>query len=201
MLHATSVAWVFAFLAGILFVAGQPLRATDIKDPTEIIRSLAPIEYLPVHSGLHRRLSIDLTIPFALDSAEILPDARTQLRALGEALSSEKLKSQHIEIAGHTDASGAANYNRRLSQRRAEAVAKFLVDSFGFRLERFHTIGLGEDELKNPLLPRSSENRRVEISSIRSGIKTTSKNFFSMKQRTMLFHIIIYETNNRILMS
>tara|TARA_Y100000588_G_scaffold315100_1_gene343010 strand:- start:1427 stop:3529 length:2103 start_codon:yes stop_codon:yes gene_type:complete len=180
MLRPVSMAWVLAILAGTMFAAGQPLRATDIKDPTEIIRSLAPIEYLPVHSGLHRRLSVDLTIPFALDSAEILPDARMQLQALGEALASEKLKSQQIEIAGHTDASGTANYNRRLSKRRAEAVAKFLVDSFGFRAERFYTIGHGEDELKNPLLPRSSANRRVEISSIRSGIMTTPKNFFSM---------------------
>lgn len=154
---------LFAVISGALLMIAVTAGATDIKDPTEIIRSLAPIEYLPHHSG-KRGPAVDLTIPFALGSAELKPEGRAQLRALGEALASEKLKDQAIEIAGHTDASGDAAFNRTLSKRRAQAVRTFLIESFGFSRERFHVVGYGEDELKNPLLPRARENRRVEIS-------------------------------------
>ena len=154
---------LFAVISGALLMIAVTAGATDLKDPTEIIRSLAPIEYLPHHSGI-RGPAIDLSIPFALGSAELKPEGRAQLRALGEALASEKLKGQKIEIAGHTDASGDAEFNRGLSERRAQAVKDFLINRFGFSRERFSVVGYGEDELKNPLLPRASENRRVEIS-------------------------------------
>lgn len=166
MLRSTGRYCVFAMVCGAMLVAASVAGAGDIKDPNEIIRSLAPIEYLPVHSGIARGPSIDLTIPFALDSAKLKPEAQAQLRALGEALASEKLKDQAIEIAGHTDASGGADYNRSLSERRAAAVAEFLVKTFGFEAGRFRVVGYGEDELKNPLAPRAAENRRVEISVI-----------------------------------
>jgi len=154
---------VFAAISGALLISGVTLHAAELKDPTEIIRSLAPIEYLPHHSGI-RGPAIDLSIPFALGSADLKPHGRAQLQALGEALASPELKDRDIEIAGHTDASGAAEFNRRLSERRAEAVKIYLIDAFGFADTRFRTVGYGEDELKNPLLPRAAENRRVEIS-------------------------------------
>ena len=52
---------VFAAISGALLISGVTLHATDLKDPTEIIRSLAPIEYLPHHSGI-RGPAIDLSI-------------------------------------------------------------------------------------------------------------------------------------------
>jgi subtilisin family serine protease/outer membrane protein OmpA-like peptidoglycan-associated protein len=168
MLRSTYRRSVFAVISGALLIAAATAGATDQKDPTEILRSLAPIEYLPHHSGI-RGPAIDLSIPFALGSAELKPEGRAQLRALGEALASDKLKNQAIEIAGHTDSSGEAEFNRRLSERRAQAVKNFLIERFGFSRERFRVVGYGEDELKNPLVPRASENRRVEISVIAAG--------------------------------
>jgi len=60
---------VFAAISGALLISGVTLHAAELKDPTEIIRSLAPIEYLPHHSGI-RGPAIDLSIPFALGSAD-----------------------------------------------------------------------------------------------------------------------------------
>jgi subtilisin family serine protease len=152
-----------------LMVATTVAMAADIKDPNEIIRGLAPIEYLPEHSGGAPGPSVDLTIPFALNSAKLKPVAQAQLQALGQALGSEKLRDKAIEIAGHTDATGKADYNRHLSERRAATVANFLIETFGFKARRFRVVGYGEDELKNPLTPEAAENRRVEISVIPSG--------------------------------
>lgn len=135
----------------------------DVKDPNEIIRSLAPIEYLPEHGGQARGPSIDLSIPFALNSAKLKPGAETQLRALGEALRSTALKEKIVEIGGHTDAIGDADYNLRLSKQRAETVREYLVKSFGLSKNKLRVVGFGEARLKNKLIPDASENRRVEI--------------------------------------
>ena len=169
MSRSTGRRCVSVLVSGFLLVGAATAGAADIMDPNDIIRSLAPIEYLPEHSGGAQGPSIDLTIPFALDSAKLKPEARAQLQALGEALASEKLKDQAIEIAGHTDASGKADYNRNLSELRAAAVKGFLVKTFNFETGRFRIVGYGEDELKNPLLPAAAENRRVEISVIAGG--------------------------------
>jgi subtilisin family serine protease len=160
---------VTAYAIGLITAMGATGATAGIIAPNEIIRSLAPIEYLAEHSGGALGPSIDLTIPFALNSAKLRPEAQAQLKALGSALGSQELKDKAIEIAGHTDASGKADHNRRLSERRAATVAKFLVKTFGFEAGRFRVVGYGEDELKDPLTPEAANNRRVEISVIPGG--------------------------------
>ena len=85
-----------------------------------------------------------------------------QLRQLAAALQSESLTPYRFLIAGHTDASGDADYNRRLSGRRAETVRRSLIDA-GIDPKRLDARGFGEDELLDPANPRSGANRRVEI--------------------------------------
>jgi outer membrane protein OmpA-like peptidoglycan-associated protein len=151
--------------SGILFFAVSTGNASDsVKDPNAIIRALAPIEHLPEHQGRKPRPAIDLNIRFALNKATLAPDAKAQLDALGQALLSAKLKGNLIEIAGHTDATGPAAYNKALSLRRAEAVLAYLKSQFEIKPARLSVAGHGEDRLKNPLAPNSSVNRRVEIS-------------------------------------
>ncbi|MEP6734812.1 MAG: OmpA family protein [Chryseolinea sp.] len=69
-----------------------------------------------------------------------------------------------VEIGGHTDNSGAAVYNRQLSEKRSLSVYKFLVDN-GIRKERLITKGYGPD---HPLDSNDTEegrqkNRRIEF--------------------------------------
>ena len=73
----------------------------------------------------------------------------------------------HFEIAGHTDASGSADYNKSLSQRRADSVLQFLIDH-GVERERLQSIGHGEERLLNTDDPGHPENRRVEITNLGS---------------------------------
>jgi len=69
-----------------------------------------------------------------------------------------------IEIAGHTDNVGGADFNKQLSQRRASAVAQYLQRR-GVSESRIITAAGGED---HPIASNSSEqgraaNRRVEV--------------------------------------
>lgn len=66
-------------------------------------------------------------------------------------------------IEGHTDSRGAAKYNQKLSQRRADAVRDTLVNKYGVSAERVRSVGYGEDR---PVASNATEagraaNRRV----------------------------------------
>jgi outer membrane protein OmpA-like peptidoglycan-associated protein len=100
---------------------------------------------------------------FAFDSAKIRPEARPGLDELGKALSDAKLGNASFLIAGHTDAKGSDSYNLGLSQRGAESVKAFLVETYGVDGPRLAVIGFGEKQPKNPDDPFADENRRVRI--------------------------------------
>ena len=107
--------------------------------------------------------SIDLEILFDYNSAEIANAAKPTLIELGRALTDDKLKGTVILLSGHTDASGSAEYNQRLSQARAASVKAFLVHAFGIDTSRLISVGYGEEQLKNTAHPEAAENRRVQI--------------------------------------
>ena len=130
-------------------------------DANAILRSLAPIEYLPEHSG--RKRSVDLEIRFKINSASLTAAAERQIRELAAALRAPRMRGAPIRIAGHTDASGSARYNKALSARRAAAVKRHLVRRHGLDPARIETVGWGEERLKNPISPESAANRRVEV--------------------------------------
>ena len=67
-------------------------------------------------------------------------------------------------LEGHTDSSGGADLNRRLSQLRAEAVKQVLVDRFSIDGSRIEAVGRGEDApaFSNDTAEGRAKNRRVE---------------------------------------
>ena len=66
-------------------------------------------------------------------------------------------------LAGHTDAVGGEEYNLDLSNRRADAVKRYLMDKFGLASSNLVTAGYGKTRLKNSGRPTAPENRRVEV--------------------------------------
>jgi outer membrane protein OmpA-like peptidoglycan-associated protein len=106
---------------------------------------------------------IDLEIYFDYNSATITRKAEPQLDQLGEALRSPRLRTATVVVAGHTDAKGGEKYNEGLSDRRAEAVKRYLVDKLRVPEENLTTAGYGKRHLKNPDEPLAPENRRVQI--------------------------------------
>lgn len=112
--------------------------------------------------------SADFQILFEFNSSLLTTDAKQKLQKIGKALVSQDLSDFVFEIAGHTDAVGSAEYNSRLSKRRADAVVDYLVDSFGIERRRLTGEGYGESKLRNDSAPDSSENRRVEVKNLGS---------------------------------
>ena len=95
-----------------------------------------------------------------LDSQSILDDVAKSLLAYPDVV---------IEIQGHTDSSGSAVFNERLSLRRAESVRDYLVTQ-GVDIQRMRAVGYGE---RFPIASNGSDegraqNRRVEIHRIYS---------------------------------
>lgn len=69
-----------------------------------------------------------------------------------------------IEVAGHTDSAGDAEINLRLSQRRADKVAKYLVNH-GVLPEQIRSVGYGETQpiASNESPEGRKSNRRIEF--------------------------------------
>jgi len=161
-LKVRAILRVGGLAAAVLSALSTPVVAADHQvDADVIIRTFAPIDELFEYS--ERRLSVELDIRFELGSARLTAPAQGQLDALAEALRSAELQTQRFLIIGHTDASGLASTNKLLSQRRAGAVKAYLVDRHHVDASRLEVLGLGEEKLKNPIVPESAENRRVEV--------------------------------------
>jgi outer membrane protein OmpA-like peptidoglycan-associated protein len=126
-------------------------------------RSLTVTERDQITSIAKKRPSIDLEVNFDYNSDNIGTKAMPQVTALGEALSSSDLKGGTFILAGHTDAKGSETYNQGLSERRAEAVRRFLSEKYGVEVSNLVTVGYGKTQLKKAADPFGSENRRVQI--------------------------------------
>jgi outer membrane protein OmpA-like peptidoglycan-associated protein len=111
---------------------------------------------------------IDLDIYFDFNSAAITPKAEPQLSQLGEALRTAQLEKSVIVLSGHTDAKGRDDYNQQLSERRAEAVRKYLIEKLNLSADNLTTAGYGRRDLKNKANPFAAENRRVQIVNLSS---------------------------------
>ena len=81
----------------------------------------------------------------SMDSAEISRESQGTLRELGEAFSSIDLEGDQFIVGGHTDRRGSPAYNQELSERRAEAVRRYLIRHFDIQLEALLAIGYGYD--------------------------------------------------------
>ncbi len=107
------------------------------------------------------RAGLDMLINFDLDSSELSPEARAQLAEFARALRDNRLRAHNFVVEGHTDARGSDSYNIGLSERRANAVASFLL-AHGIETTRITAVGLGK---ANPRVddPLDPINRRVEM--------------------------------------
>jgi outer membrane protein OmpA-like peptidoglycan-associated protein len=131
-------------------------------------RSLSTSERDRVASIAKEKPSIDLEITFDYNSADISRKAQSAVTELGKALSNPELKGGVFLVAGHTDGKGGDEYNQALSERRAEAIKRYLVQKFGLGAENLVTAGYGKTQLKNNGNPFADENRRVQVVNMES---------------------------------
>lgn len=102
----------------------------------------------------------DLLVNFEFNSEKLTQAARENLDQFAQALADPRLKGQKFAIDGHTDATGAEQYNLGLSERRAAAVVAYLA-SKGLDPNELKAKGFGKSKPR-VADPFSAENRRVE---------------------------------------
>ena len=143
-------------LRGLRSTNGAPFKIYDGEPSNEGLECGAPEEpRLGCGAIVHG-------IGFDFDSDAIRPSSEPVLRALHDGLAGEN--SNSIQIVGHSSSEGPEDYNRELSERRANSVVAALV-SLGLDAGRLSAAGRGEDE---PIASNDDEagrslNRRVEI--------------------------------------
>jgi OOP family OmpA-OmpF porin len=116
----------------------------------------------PVGAVVNGQLVLD-QVKFKTDSAVILPESNETLGQVLEAI--RRLPdTNRYRVEGHTDSMGKPEYNKGLSQRRAQSVVQWFVQK-GIPAKRFEAKGYGQEK---PLASNATEagrqaNRRVEI--------------------------------------
>ena len=107
-------------------------------------------------------LNMPGNITFAVDSSNISSDFHDILDSV--ALVLDEFDKTLVEVAGHTDSTGAAQYNQELSQQRADSVASYLR-SRKVKGDRLIVVGAGESYpiASNDTPAGRQLNRRVEI--------------------------------------
>lgn len=102
-------------------------------------------------------------ILFDTGSDRIRPESTPTLTEIGETL--RRHASLRLRIEGHTDSVGSAEANRTLSERRAEAVRRYLIEQYGIDASRLEAAGRGDarpiDSNETP--EGRQNNRRVEL--------------------------------------
>ncbi|MGH7581197.1 MAG: OmpA family protein [Gemmatimonadales bacterium] len=91
----------------------------------------------------NRRSTLEERIHFALDRADLTPEARTSLTAKAEILRSSP--GLTLRIDGHADERGSDEYNLALSKRRAAEAKRFMMGQ-GIDAARLETVGYGEEQ-------------------------------------------------------
>ena len=133
-------------------------------------RSLSANEREEIAAIVKDKPKIDLEITFDYNSAEISANSIAAVQALGRALSSAELKGSTFVVAGHTDAAGSEEYNQSLSERRADAIKKYLIDKYGINGSDLVTVGYGKSKLKDPSQPLAQANRRVQVVNMETNV-------------------------------
>ncbi|MDA8769998.1 OmpA family protein [Planktomarina temperata] len=142
--------------------AGNAIGQTLDEQAADLRRNLNNNQVNVTNTGSELIVTMPQDILFALDSAAVRSDLRRDLGVVAGNL--QAYPNSTISIEGHTDNTGTANYNRILSQRRANAVADILVNN-GVPPARLYAVGRGENEpvASNLSATGRAQNRRVEI--------------------------------------
>lgn len=108
------------------------------------------------------KITFDSGILFDVNSYQLKDASRENIAELSEIL--QKYEDTNIMFSGYTDNTGSEEYNQKLSEDRAKAVAEYAAFT-GVDAERMTIIGYGESDpvADNSTATGRQQNRRVEI--------------------------------------
>jgi outer membrane protein OmpA-like peptidoglycan-associated protein len=148
---------------GFTLFDAAPSNSAKVASPrrTRVVTAINRPREAPLDTTSGSDPLSDLRIGFKLGSSDLTEHGKAQARSFAKALLNPALANIHVEIAGHTDASGTETLNLALSQARANAVKDYLVVQ-GVDASRLTAKGYGSQQLAVPSAPNDPANRRVE---------------------------------------
>ncbi|MGV6847138.1 MAG: OmpA family protein [Marinibacterium sp.] len=138
---------------GTTTAAAEPGATIQAEDVTTVYHEVAP-----------DTPEVSIQIAFDFNSAALRGDQKPKLDTLCSVM--QNIDVAVFQIIGHTDSSGPADYNQRLSLLRAQEVKRHLVNDCGIAETRLRALGVGETAPLNSADPRADENRRVEFQAL-----------------------------------
>lgn len=149
-------------LAGVGALAGGGIGYYMDQQEMKLRQQLEGTGVSVTRMGDNITLNMPGNVTFAFDSSDINAQFYAVLDSV--ALVLQEFDQTFVEVAGHTDSVGSIDYNQKLSERRAESVALYLVSREVDR-QRLITIGGGENY---PIATNDTDagkalNRRVEL--------------------------------------
>lgn len=147
-----------AILGGTLGAAAGGVYGNKLDKQAEELEEIA--ETRRTDQGIITKLKGDLT--FKTGESTLKGNGRDQVKKMADIL--KKYPENNITIVGHTDATGPASLNKRLSKERALQVKELLVQN-GVQPRNVNTMGVGsQDPIAANTTPQGREaNRRVEL--------------------------------------
>jgi outer membrane protein OmpA-like peptidoglycan-associated protein len=148
--------------AGVGALAGGAIGNYMDRQQAQLRHDLAGTGVSVTRIGDNITLNMPGNITFKSNSSELDPSFYKVLNSVNLAV--KKYDKTVVEVAGHTDSTGAAEYNQQLSERRASSVAQYL-ESQGLASNRVVTVGAGETRpVADNATPEGRQaNRRVEL--------------------------------------
>ena len=148
--------------AGIGGLAGGSIGAYQDRQEAELRRQTAGTGIDVSRDGDVIKLNLPDGVTFDFGKAELKPQFYPALNNVASTL--REYNQTIVEVTGHTDSVGSADFNQRLSEQRANSVGNYLIGQ-GLVRERFEIIGMGKNY---PIADNNTDagralNRRVEI--------------------------------------
>src|ERR1700761_9632421 len=148
--------------AGVGALAGGAIGNYMDRQQAELRHDLQGTGVSVTRMGDNITLNMPGNITFKTNRSELDPSFYKVLNSVNIVV--KKYNKTVVEVAGHTDNTGGAEYNQQLSERRANSVAQYL-ESQGLANNRVVTVGAGETRpvADNSTVEGRAANRRVEL--------------------------------------
>ncbi len=146
------------------FNPGEPTVVVDVVSSKAVKMDMVFVKAADMADALATKGFVDLYgIYFDVDKTDVKPESSATLDEVASLLKIDR--SLKLEISGHTDNTGQAAHNQKLSKGRAAAVVQALVTKYGIDPHRLVAKGYGDSK---PVAPNTTDdgrakNRRVEL--------------------------------------
>ncbi len=158
------VSVLIAFDAGFSKLSKQPVTLVEVIESEAMETGMVTIDAEAMAKGIDATGHIAIYgVYFDTNSADIKPESTPTLTEISKLLAGRP--SLKLLVVGHTDNQGDYEYNMGLSSRRANAVAKALINQQGIDSGRLRSAGVGylAPVASNDTSAGREQNRRVEL--------------------------------------